>query len=69
MEELWDASMLELKTLAKNFIPHAAVDAPPDLEKRTLWQRRYEAAVERIKQSGIKTKKDGAEEYISLRSQ
>jgi hypothetical protein len=69
VEELWNASMLELKTLAKNFIPDANVKAPPDLQKRTLWQRRYEAAVERIKKSGIKTRKDGAEEYISLRSQ
>lgn len=68
VEELWNASMLELRTLAKNFIPKENVNVSPDPKTRALWQRRYEAAVERMKQSGIKTTKDGMEEYIALRS-
>ncbi len=69
VEELWNGTMLELKTLASNFAPEANGNAAPNTEQRALWQLRYEAAVEHIKQAGIKTRKDGVQEYIALRSQ
>jgi hypothetical protein len=69
VEQLWHASLLELKTLASNFAPEADMDAPPDEERRALWQRRYEMALERMKRAGIKTSKSGADHYISLRTE
>jgi hypothetical protein len=71
VDELWEASMMELKTLASNFAPeeNKDQDTPLDPQKRDLWQRRYHVAVKHIEQAGIKTSKSGMEKYISLRSE
>jgi hypothetical protein len=67
--DLWRASMKELQTLAKDFLPGEDLDAPPDQHTRKLWRRRYEQGVERLNAAGIKTTQDGVEDYISLRKQ
>ena len=69
IEQLWRGNILQLRTLTKNLIPNADVDAPIDVQTRMYWQRRYETGVERLKRAGIKTTKSGAEDYISLRTQ
>jgi hypothetical protein len=67
--DLWRATMQELQTFAREFLPDEELDAPPDQQTREHWRRRYEKAVERLNASQIKTTKDGAENYISLRQQ
>lgn len=69
VEDLWRGTMKELRTLTKEFLPDEDPDAPPDQHTRELWRRRYEQAVKRINAAGIKTTKDGVEDYISLRKQ
>jgi hypothetical protein len=69
VDDLWRASMKELQTLAKDFLPGEDLDAPPDQHTRELWRRRYEQGVERLNAAGIKTTQDGIEDYISLRKQ
>ena len=69
VDDLWRASMKELQTLAKDFLPGEDLDAPPDQHTRELWRRRYEQGVERLNAAGIKTTQDGVEDYISLRKQ
>jgi hypothetical protein len=69
VDDLWRGTMKELQTLAKDFIPNEDIDAPPDQQTRERWCRRYEQGVERLKAAGIKTTKDGVEDYISLRKQ
>jgi len=61
--------MQELHTLAKDFLPNEDLDAPPDPATVARWRRRYEEAVKRLEAAGIKTAKDGVEDYITLRTQ
>ena len=61
--------MQELKTLSQDFLPNEDLDAPPDERIRERWHQRYEQAVARLRAAGIKTSKDGVEDYISLRKQ
>lgn len=69
VEDLWQAAIKELQTLAQDFLPGKDVDAPPDPQTRELWRTRYEQGVERIRAAGIKTTTDGVEDYITLRKQ
>lgn len=71
---LWRSSMLLVTTLEATFLPGGVPDAqePPDEPTRDRWRRRYAAAVERLRQSGIQTATDeqaGAATYVSLRAQ
>ncbi|MFT3894670.1 MAG: hypothetical protein QM730_23825 [Anaerolineales bacterium] len=69
VNDLWRGSMLELKTLGQDLLPKMKFDIPPDAKTRTLWQRRYEMAVQRFEEAGIKTTQAGAEKYVQLRTQ
>jgi hypothetical protein len=69
VEDLWRASMQELQTLSQDFLPNEDLNTPPDPQTRERWRRRYDQAVERLSAAGIKTSKDGVEDYISLRKQ
>jgi hypothetical protein len=69
VDDLWRGTVKELQTLAENFFPDEDVDKPVDPQTNEHWHRRYDAAVERLKAAGIKTARDGVEEYISLRKQ
>ncbi len=69
VNDLWRGTLLQLKTLTQGLLPNARINIPPDEQTRTRWQRRYEAAGERLQSAGIKITKSGAEEYISLRKQ
>jgi hypothetical protein len=69
VEQLWRGNILQLRTLTKNLIPNANVEAPIDAHTRDHWRKRYEMGVERLKQAGIKTVPSGMEDYISLRTQ
>lgn len=57
VEQLWHGTLLVLNVLAKSFLLKVGIDQLPDAPRRTRWQRRYEAAVERIRSVGIKTTK------------
>ena len=69
VNDLWIASMKELQTLAKDFLPHENLKAPPDKKTQERWRKRYQQGVKRMEAAGIKTVKDGEEDYISLRKQ
>jgi hypothetical protein len=69
VEDLWRASMLELQTLAKDFLPDEDLEQPLNPAVVERWRRRYEQAVERINAAKIKTSQDGVDDYISLRKQ
>ncbi|MGE5376528.1 MAG: two pore domain potassium channel family protein [Bacteroidota bacterium] len=69
LEQLWRGNILQLRTLIKNLLPNANVEAPIDALTIDRWQKRYEAGVVRLKQAGIKTVPSGVEAYISLRTQ
>src|SRR5215208_6936390 len=69
VDDLWRGTMLELRTLAKDFLQGEDLDAPPDQQTLERWRRRYYDGVERIKAAGIKTTTNGVEDYISLRKQ
>jgi hypothetical protein len=69
VNDLWIASMKQLQTLAKDFLPNEDLDKPPDKKTRVRWRKRYDEAVERLNAAGIKTTADGGEDYISLRKQ
>jgi hypothetical protein len=58
---------MKLHVLARDFLPNEDLDVPPDLQTRERWRKRYEDAVARFKAAGIKTTKDGVEDYITLR--
>ena len=68
VDQLWRGTILELKTLARAFIPNEQIEVPPDPQTRERWQRRYATAIERLQRVGIKTTESGIEEYISLRT-
>jgi len=69
VEDLWRATLQEVRILADDFLPDEDLDAPPDERTQQRWRRRYDQAVERLRAAGIKTSKDGVEDYISLRKQ
>jgi hypothetical protein len=69
LEDLWRANMLELQTLAKDFLPDEDLEQPLNPAVVERWRRRYEQAVERINAAKIKTSQDGVDDYISLRKQ
>ncbi|MGE5073048.1 MAG: ion channel [Anaerolineae bacterium] len=72
VEQLGRGTMLELKelrTLATFAAPEGDMDAPPDPQTRARWHRRFDAALERLEEAGVKTNKKGVEQYISLRTQ
>jgi hypothetical protein len=69
VNDLWRASMKELQTLARDFLPNEDFDVPPDPRTMERWRKRYEMGVDRIKAAGAKTTPDGLEDYISLRKQ
>lgn len=69
VDDLWRASMKELQTLARDFLPNEDFNVPPDPQTMERWRKRYEMGVDRIKAAGAKTTPDGAEDYISLRKQ
>jgi len=69
MEDIWRVTMMELQVLAQDFLPGEDLDTPPDQKTREGWRSRYEDAVARLKAADIKTTRDGAEDYISLRTQ
>jgi hypothetical protein len=68
VDQLGIGALMELKMAFKLSPIEVHVDESPDEQTRDLWRRRYEAAVERLEQAGIKTKNSGAEQYVSLRS-
>jgi hypothetical protein len=69
VEDLWRASMQEVKTLVKDFLPNEDVESLPEKGIVDRWRKRYHEAVKRLDAAGIKTATDGVENYISLRRQ
>jgi hypothetical protein len=70
VEDLWRAALKELQTLAQDFLPKGEdVDSLPEPKIVERWRKRYEDAVKRFDAAGIKTKQDGAEDYVALRRQ
>jgi hypothetical protein len=69
VEDLWRASMKELQTLAKDFLPGEDLEEPLDTKTVKRWRQRYEKAVKRLEAAKIKTSLDGVEDYINLRKQ
>ena len=69
VDDLWRAAMLELQTLARDFLPDEDLDASPDPQTVERWRKRYNAAVERLDAAKIKTAKNGVEDYVVLRKQ
>ena len=69
VDDLWRASMKELQTLAKDFLPNENFEQPLDPPTVKRWRRRYEQAVKRLEAAKIKTSADGVEDYINLRKQ
>jgi len=70
--QCWQASMLLVGMLEEVFLPghQAQVRSPADASVRERWRTRYMAALERMRQAGIKTIADpatGFETYVSLR--
>ena len=70
--QCWRAAMLLVRMLEDVFLHGQASQpqSPADAGARELWRRRYEAALERMQQAGIKTIADpatGFRTYVSLR--
>jgi hypothetical protein len=70
--QCWRAAMLLVRTLEDVFVrnPPAQPESPADARTREQWRTRYMAALERMRQAGIKTIADpeaGFETYVSLR--
>lgn len=71
--QLWQVSMLLVKTLEATFLPGGVPEAsePPDAQAQERWRQRYFAALRRLRQTGIQTVADeqaGAEAYVLLRA-
>lgn len=69
VNDLWIACMRELQTLAQDFLPGEKMDKLPDSRTQKRWRKRYEEGVKRIEAAGIKTTKNGVEDYVALRKQ
>jgi len=69
--QCWRAAMLLVSMLEEVFLPgHGAQVRSPDAGDRQRWRTRYMAALERMRQAGIKTIADpeaGFGTYVSLR--
>ena len=70
--QCWRAAMLLVGTLEQVFLQTdpAQLGSPPAAGARQRWRTRYMAALERMRQAGIKTIADpdtGFEIYVSLR--
>lgn len=64
--------MLLLANLTENFLPGETREKQPDEQTRERWHRRYQAALQRFRQTGIETIADetaGFEIYVSLRAE
>lgn len=62
-----------LESLDRNFLGVAMPDPPaePDPDTRARWERRYRAALHRLREAGIETAADeaaGAGRYVALRA-
>jgi hypothetical protein len=68
VDQLGYGALMELQMVFKLSPMETDANESPDEDTRNLWRKRYEAAADRLEQAGIKTKKSGADEYISLRS-
>ncbi len=69
VEELGRGALMELQMVVGLSPKEANIDKSPNEQRRDLWRRRYEAAIERLQREGIKTDKSGVEQYISMRSE
>jgi hypothetical protein len=70
VEDLWQAAMKELQTLAQDFLPKDEdFDSLPESKIVERWRKRYEDAVKRLNAADIKTKQEGVEDYVALRKQ
>jgi hypothetical protein len=70
--QCWRSAMLLVRMLEEVFLhgPPAQLRSPADARAREQWRTRYMAALERMRQAGIKTIADpatGFETYVSLR--
>jgi len=70
--QLRRGAMMLVKRLTDNFLPKATQNEPEEPDEETLrrWRKRYFAALQRLREAGIKTVADeqaGAEAYIELR--
>ena len=73
VEQLEGAAMKLLESLDRTFLGVAMPDPPaaPDAETRARWERRYGAALQRLRDAGIETATDeaaGAVRYAALRT-
>jgi hypothetical protein len=71
--QLWRAAILQVTSLENTFLSGGAPEGKkePDAQTYDRWRRRYEAALGRFKEAGIKTianEQEGAERYVALRS-
>jgi hypothetical protein len=71
--QLWRGAMLQVTTLENTFLAGGAPDGKkePDAQTYDRWSRRYNAALERFKEAGIKTiadEQEGVKRYVALRS-
>ncbi len=69
VDVLAGGTLEELKTLTRVFLNRDEQPESPDENRKEHWRWRYDAAVTRLKRAGIKTAKNGVEEYIALRSE
>jgi hypothetical protein len=70
--QCWRAAMLLVRMLEEVFLhgEQAQLRSPADARARERWRTRYMAALDRMRQAGIKTIADpatGFETYVSLR--
>lgn len=72
VSQLWRGSMHTLTLLAVSFLPGGIPEdpAPPEPGKLERWRHRYRAALDRLRQAGIRTIADeelGFDNYVNLR--
>ena len=68
--QLWNASMILVKTLESTFLPQDGSHEQDDREDRSRWFERYDAAVETLRAAGIEVRAgDGADAYVAQRSE
>lgn len=73
MAQLWRGAKLQVTSLEKTFLPGGPPDGKkePDAQTFDRWTRRFNAALERFKEAGIKTladEQEGLKRYVALRS-
>jgi hypothetical protein len=72
VSQIWNGCLILLTTLADTFLPKGKPE-PQEVDEATRdrWRRRYNAALQRLKQAEIQTIADeeaGFEVYVALRS-